>query len=87
MKASTGRCEIARLGRGIQRRQLQPQLGRMLRLNPALVPRLKSASSPLCLKLLITRHRKPTSDALQSEGAVQNKFGRDAGKPLTALGH
>jgi hypothetical protein len=30
-----------------------------------LVPRLKNASSPLCLKLLITRHRKPTSDALQ----------------------
>ena len=31
-----------------------------------MVPRLKNASSPLCLKLLITRHRKPTSDALQS---------------------
>jgi len=32
---------------------------------PALVPRLKNASSPLCLKLLITPYRKPTSDALQ----------------------
>jgi hypothetical protein len=32
---------------------------------PAFVPRRKKASSPLCLKLLITRHRKPTSDTLQ----------------------
>jgi hypothetical protein len=33
MLASTWRCEIARLRRGIQGCQLQPELGRMLRLD------------------------------------------------------
>jgi hypothetical protein len=54
---------------------------------PALVPRLKNAPNPLCLKLLITPHRKPTSDALQPCSAVRPPFGCDGRNPLTRMGH